>query len=270
MKDITIIGLGVAAPDHVTPQGDRAIRAANEVLYVDTGIATREWLEARCPRVTNLYESCYTEGGERLQTYHEIAAQVVEAAMDHAPVVFAVQGHPTVFCYPPFLVAQVAELVGLSVAVQPGISSMACLFTELMIDPAPHGLLMYEATDLLLRRRPLLPDVPTLIWQVGSLESHLYSTLGSAAARFVRFRDYLLEFYAPEHVVSAVYASPHPLAATQIRRFAIGELVDHARDLEGGVTLFVPATHQRPIADRELFALLNHPGHLGVITGQAR
>lgn len=268
MTDITIVGLGVSCADHVTPEAERAIRRCNEVLYVDTGIATRPWLEERCSKVTNLYETCYVDGGYRLETYHQIAAEVVEAAMDHGPVVFAVQGHPTVFCYPPFLVSQVAELVGLTVSVQPGISAMSALFTELMLDPAPHGLLMYEATDMLLRRRPLLPDVPALIWQVGSLESHLYTTRGSTSDRFVRFRDYLLQFYSPEHKVKAVYASPHPLAASQIRSFAIADLTRHARDLEGGVTLYIPATHQRPVADVALLALLDDPHHLRGITSR--
>jgi hypothetical protein len=266
MSDITIIGLGVSVTDHVTPESERAIRSANEVLYVDTGVATRTWLEARCPVVTDLYGTCYAESGHRLDTYHHIAAQVVEAAMLRPPVVFAVQGHPTVFCYPPFLVKQVAELLGISVSIQPGISSMACLFAELMIDPAPHGLQMYEATDLLLRQRPLLADVPALIWQVGSLESHLFTARPSAPERFVRFRDHLLRYYAPNHPVTAIYASPHPLAASQISHFALGELTEHAAELQGGVTLYVPATHPRPVADTALHAMLSRRGHLDDIT----
>lgn len=266
MTDITVVGLGVRVADHVTPESERAIRNATEVLFVDTGIATRAWLEERCARVTDLYEACYTESGHRLSTYHQIAAHVVEAALDHPPVVFAVQGHPTVFCYPPFLVKQVAELVGVSFSIQPGISSMACLFSELMLDPAPHGLQMYEATDLLLRQRPLHPDVPTLIWQVGTLESHLYTARPSAAQRFVRFRDHLLRYYAPAHPVVAIYASPHPLAESQIRTFALGDLTDHAADLQGGVTLYVPASHERAIADHALLSVLSRRGHLEDLT----
>ena len=143
---------------------------------------------------------------------------------------------------------------------------MACLFSELMLDPAPHGMQMYEAMDLLLRQRPLQPDVPLLVWQVGSLESHLYSVQGSRPGRFVRFRDYLLRTYPPEHVVTAGYAAPHPLVPSRIRQFALGEMLEHARDLEGGVTLYVPPRHERPILDTELFALLNDPSHLGTIT----
>jgi len=266
MTDITVIGLGVSVTDHVTPESERTLRAAREVLYVDTGIATRAWLQDRCSRVTDLYAACYAESGSRLETYHQIAARVVEAALDHAPVVMAVQGHPTVFCYPPFLVKEVAELVGLSFSIQPGISSMACLFSELMLDPAPHGLQMYEATDLLLRQRPLLPDVPALIWQVGSLESHLYTARPSAPERFLRFRDHLLRYYPPTHTVTAAYASPHPLAASQIQSFELASLAAHAADLQGGVTLYIPATHQRPIADHALLALLTRRGHLDEIT----
>lgn len=265
--DITVVGLGISCTEHLTPEGDRAIRAANEVLFVDTGVATRAFLEQRCPRVTDLYREGYVEGRDRVHTYHHMAARVVRAAQEHGPVVFAVQGHPTVFCYPPFLVREAAGLLGLSVVVQPGISSLACLFSELMVDPGPLGIQMYEATDVLLRRRPLQPDVPLVLWQVGTLESRIHSGRASGPERFVRFRDHLLKFYPPTHVATAFYASPHPLAPSRKHAFALGQMLDHAAELDGGVTLYVPPAEHRPILDRELWALLDSADHLDRISG---
>ena len=65
MADITIVGLGVANVDQITREAERAIRAANEVLYVDTGVATHTYLESLCPRVTSLFETAYEESGQR-------------------------------------------------------------------------------------------------------------------------------------------------------------------------------------------------------------
>ena len=126
--DIHIVGLGVLNVDQITRQTERAIRRSNEVLYVDTGIATRTYLESLCPRVTSLFETSYQETGHRLNAYHHMAARVLDAALDHPPVTFAMHGHPIVGAYAPFLIRDMAGLLGLETLVLPGISAMdSCL-----------------------------------------------------------------------------------------------------------------------------------------------
>jgi len=64
MSDITIVGLGVLNVDQVTYETVRAIRRSKEVLYVDTGVATRAFLQNLCPKVTSLYETSYCDAGD--------------------------------------------------------------------------------------------------------------------------------------------------------------------------------------------------------------
>ena len=52
-----------------------------------------------------------------------------------------------------------------AVEVFPGISAFDTLLIDLGIDIAANGIQMYEATDLLIRRRPIQNDVACLIWQ---------------------------------------------------------------------------------------------------------
>ena len=96
VTDVYIVGLGVLNVDHITRETERAIRRSNEVLYVDTGVATRTYLTTLCSRVTSLFETSYEEDGHRLNAYHHMAARVLDAAMDHPPVTFAMHGHPIV------------------------------------------------------------------------------------------------------------------------------------------------------------------------------
>jgi uncharacterized protein YabN with tetrapyrrole methylase and pyrophosphatase domain len=266
LADISILGLGIRCPDQTTRETERVLRRCHEVLYVDTGIATGEYLAGLCPKITPLFGHSYVEGQNRVSAYHHMAAKVVEAALDHGPVAFAVHGHPTVFVNAPFLIRDLAGLLGLSFQVLPGISSMACLFAELMIDPGVHGILMYEATDVLLRRRQLLADVPTLIWQVGTLETRLYTERRSKPERLDRFVTALLESYPKNHPVSAVYASLHPLVPTIRYDFALSDLREHAPELHAGFTLYLPPARIRPISDPELYGQLDRPEHLGKIT----
>lgn len=266
LADITVLGLGLCGLEHITREAERAIGTAREVLYLDTGVATRDWLEARCPRVSSLYEQTYVQDHPRLGAYHVMAARVVAAALDHAPVVFAIQGHPLVFVHAPVLVRDLAAVLGLSVELLPGISAFDTLFADLWLDPCVYGLQVYEATDLLLRRRPLQPDVPALIWQVGNLETRLHTTRVSRPERFERFTRHLLQFYPGDHPVSAVYCSPHPLVPTERIELPLARLGEHAHLLHPGLTLYLPPTHVRPLQDAQLLELIDSAEHLRRIT----
>jgi len=266
VADIYILGLGILNVEHMTRETERVLRRCREVLYVDTGVATQAFLEGVCPRVTALYETSYEENGPRLNAYHRMAARVVNAAMDHAPVAFAMHGHPIVGVYAPFLIRDMARLLNLEVQVLPGISAMDCLFAELMVDPCVAGMQMYEATDLLLRRRTLHADVPALIWQIGSVETRLHTTRISKPERFERLRAYLLQFYPPQHPVSAFYSTPHPLMPSTVLAFALEDMCGHAHLLHAGFTLFVPSVGEKPVEDRELLRQMDSVEHLHRIT----
>jgi hypothetical protein len=266
MPDISIVGLGVLNIDQITYETERAIRASNEVLYVDSGVATRAFLQKLCPKVTSLYEESYSESACRLGSYDHMAVAVVDAALDHPPVTFAMMGHPIVGAEAPFLIHEMAHLLGLDVVTLPGISAMDCMFAELMIDPCMDGLQMYEATDLLLRRHPLLPEVPALIWQIGVVETRLHTLRRSKPARFERFLAYAMQFYAPDHQVIASFASQHPLMRSQNLQFPIAEIGHYAEQLHAGFTLYIPAVRQGQIVDHDLLSRIDSRQHLDDIT----
>jgi len=263
---LSIAGLGLQPALHLTREAEQAIRAAREVLYLDTGVATRALLDSLCPSVTPLFEESYAEDRPRVSAYEHMAARVIEAALDHPPVVFAIHGHPLVAAHPPFLVLELAKALDLSVQVLPGISAMDTIFADLRLDPVVHGVQMYEATDLLLRRRPLQPDVPAIIWQIGPIETCLHSARVSRPERFARFIRHLRQFYPARHEVAAIYCSPHPLLPPAILRFALEDMGEHAHRIHAGFTLYVPPAGARPLHDFDLVGKLYSLDHLHAIT----
>jgi len=82
MTDIRIAGLGLQTVGQVTREVEQAVRRSREVLFVDTGVATKSYLETLCPRVTSLYEESYVNERLRVSAYERMAARVVEAALD--------------------------------------------------------------------------------------------------------------------------------------------------------------------------------------------
>lgn len=260
--DIYIVGTGIVGVQHITREVDAVLRRSKEVLYVDNSFGICEYLEQVCLQVTNLHPIAYREGRRRIEAYNIMTAKVIEAALDHSPVTFALYGHPLVFASPPFQVLHIAPLFGLRVKVLPGISAMDTLFVDLGLDPSVQGLQMYEATDLLLRQRPLQPDVPCLIWQIGTVESRLYSESMSKPKRFTQIKNYLLKFYPPNHELVAVYSSTYPLVQSVRTVFCIENIESYAECLHQGVTVYIPSVHSRPVADHELYSKMDSTAYL--------
>jgi hypothetical protein len=266
MTELWIAGLGLQTVAQLTREVESAIRFSREVLYLDTGVATRSLLETLCPRVTSLYEQSYCEGELRVNAYQHMAALVVDAALDHPPVTFAIHGHPLVAAQAPFLVLELAKTLDLRVTVLPGVSAIDTILADLRLDPVVQGIQMYEATDLLLRRRPLQPDVPAVIWQIGPLETCLHSMAISRPERFTRLIAHLSQFYPARHEVVAIYCAPHPIMPPAMIRFALEDMGQHAQEIHAGFSLYVPPAASRPVLDYDLLAQLYSLGHLRSIT----
>ncbi|HMD98387.1 MAG TPA: SAM-dependent methyltransferase [Terriglobia bacterium] len=266
MTDLWIAGLGVRAVNQVTREVERALRASREVLYLDAGVATKPYLEGLCPEITSLFEQSYSEDRPRINAYAHMAICVIQAALEHPPVTFAIHGHPLVAVHAPFLVLEMAKALDLQVEILPGISALDALLADLRLDPVVHGIQMYEATDLLLRRRPLQSDVAAVIWQIGPLETGLHSQRISRPERFSRFIAHLRQFYPARHQVVAIYCSPHPLMPPVMLRFALEDMGQQAEEIHSGFTLYVPPAVGRPVQDCDLLAKLYSLDHLRSIT----
>jgi len=212
------------------------------------------------------FAESYDEDLPRINAYEHMAIRVVEAALDHPPVTFAIHGHPLVAAHAPFLVLEMASALGLRFEVLPGISAIDTILADLRIDPVVHGVQMYEATDLLLRRRPLQNDVPAIIWQIGPLETGLHSQRVSRPERFARFIQHLRQFYPAQHEVKAIYCSPHPIVPPAILRFALEDMGEYAQEIHAGFTLYVPPAASRPIQDYDLLSKLYSVEHLRSVT----
>lgn len=82
-------------------------------------------------------------------------------------VVGVFYGHPGVFVSPTHRTIDIAKKEGYAATMLPGISAEDCLFADLNIDPSLPGCLTYEATDLLVSKRLLIPSSHLILYQVG-------------------------------------------------------------------------------------------------------
>jgi uncharacterized protein YabN with tetrapyrrole methylase and pyrophosphatase domain len=253
--DIAIVGLGIVGIHQVTREVEETIRRCRQTFVVDSGFGIIPYLESLCPVVTDLIP-LYKTAKTRMETYQNMALEVTDAAIENPPICFATYGHPLIYCYPATLIRQAASLLNLQVEIFPGICSLATLLVDLGIDAATDGLQMYEATDLVVRRRFLQNDTPCIIWQVDVFADATYKAERKSAEVFLPLQNYLLEFYPPDHLVTLVLSKTFPLQRSVIRTYRVGSL---ALDLASGQqvgTLYIPPTQKRPIVNWELFSRL--------------
>lgn len=253
--DIAIVGLGIVGVHQVTREVEETIRRCLHTFVVDSGFGVVSYLESLCAQVTS-FVPLYENGKSRLPTYRQMAAEVVDAAITGSPVCFATYGHPLVYCYPTVLIQRAAKLLNLRVETFPGISALDTLLVDLGIDVSADGLQMFEATDLLLRRRPIQNDVPCVLWQTNIVAEPTHQTDRRSAEHFFHLQSYLLEFYPREHAVKLVISKTFPLLRSVVETYQMGTL---AADLERGPqagTLYIPPVRRRGIEDQQLFEVL--------------
>lgn len=259
--EIFIVGLGAVGISQVTPEVDAALRSSKVVFVVDNNPGVDEYLHSVCPRVENLM-GAYRLGENRLGAYDRMATAVLEAAIDTPPVTFAVYGHPRLYVYPSQEIIEVASHLGLQCRVLPGISTVDVILCDLGLDPGLHGLQMYEASDAMVRGRPLQPDVPCLLLQVGSLETGISTLEPSRPERFERFQRYLSSFYDDSHIISVLSVATVPGQKARIVSFPLRRMVHNAGQFTIETTLYIPPARLRPIVYAELLRDMQSPDHL--------
>jgi hypothetical protein len=249
--DIGIVGLGIVGTHQITREVEEVIRRSRRAFVIESGYGITDYIRTLCSNVSSL-GSLYERGKSRLPTYRKMAAEVVSAAIAEGPVCLAAYGHPWVYCYPTTLIKRAAALLNLHVEVFAGVSSFDTLLVDLGIDIAFDGIQMYEATDILLRRRPLQNDVMCFIWQATIVGDPTYPDKPHEVGDYQALQDYLLHFYPPKHEVTLVMTKTFPLLRSNVQRFPVDQLARELQRAPQVGTLFIPPTHSRPIEDVDL------------------
>lgn len=179
-------------------------------------------------------------------------------------VVGVFYGHPGVFVSPSHRTIDIAHREGYTAKMLPGVSAEDCLFADLNIDPSVPGCMTYEATDLLIRKKPLNPASHLIIFQVGCVGITDFNFAGFKVRRgfYLIYRclecgctdcsiqninfnfllDYLELVYCPEHTVIHYIANILPFVEPTIDKYTIAELRDAEtqKKITGISTFYLP------------------------------
>ncbi len=221
---LRVIGSGLAHVD-LTLNDEAAILAADHVFYCLYDRVTQVWIDQLRPDALDL-RILYDSGVDRHDTYVCMAEAMLHYVRRGRNVLAIYYGHPGVFATPTHRAIRIARLEGHRATMRPGLSALDHLIADVGFDPMIPGLLSYEASDLLLRRRRLDPALHTVIWQVGTVGEFQFASAGFANHGFDQLLDALEADYGASaevvHYLAPQYVGIDPL----IDRHSIVELRD--------------------------------------------
>jgi hypothetical protein len=214
------------------------IEVADKLFHVVAEPAAAYWLKSLNPTAESLTQY-YAEGKPRMRTYEEMVERILSHVHRGEQVCVAFYGHPAVGVEPTQMVMRRARVEGFSARILPGVSSEACLYADLGIDPMDHGIQAYEASRFVAREPRIDTGTGLILWQPGFVgESSMNFSGRSNGSGVRRLVSVLRRYYPATHQVAAYEASAYPICPSWIVWTELRSLADAIRST--ATTVFIP------------------------------
>jgi hypothetical protein len=209
---LVAVGTGIRAGLQTTPEAREHIRAADCVFYLAADQLTPLWIERLNSAAESLH-GFYAPGKPRETTYAEIVDRVLGAVREGRRVCAVAYGHPGIFASPLHAAVRRAREEGYAAEMLPAVSAEDCLFADLGLDPGSDGAQSFEATDFLIRRRPVDPSSLLVLWQIGliGIGEHRARRDCWNPAGLKLLGEVLAESYGADHPAIVYHAATLPL-----------------------------------------------------------
>lgn len=250
---LTILGSGIESIGF-SRDAEAVIQAADKVFYCVADSATIIWLKRLRPDAHDLYVF-YEDDKVRFKTYVQMTEAMLHPVRQGQNVVAIYYGHPGIFVLSTHRAVQIARREGHHARMKPGISALDCLCADLGVDPAHPGLLTFEATDMLVRRRRPAPTLHVVLWQVGLVGQMGYRRKGFINDKLMILVEYLQEIYGEDYPVTHYVAARYPTLEPTTDVYKLSELGDPAIQQKiTGLSTFYLAPRDATPSDSEMAA----------------
>ena len=206
---LVIVGSGIKSISHITIEAKKYIEQSEKVLYLLNEPSVKEWVKKLNPNSESL-DSLYTKYVLRKKNYDTITNYILETLSNFRHLCVVVYGHPTFFCQPAINAIILAREKKFNAFMLPAVSSVDCLFSDLLIDPGFSGCQIYDATDFLINNYILVPTNHVIFLQIGAIGSITRSKFHSNKNGALLFQKYLLKFYSLKDKIILYEAALYP------------------------------------------------------------
>lgn len=239
---LTVVGSGIMFQAHMTLASKAVIEQAEKVWFAAADAFTAGWLVELNPSAQAF--PFYQQGEPLRDTYTKWVALMLETVSQGLAVCAVFYGHPGFFAWAAHHAVERAQQLGFEACMLAGISSQACLFADLGLDPASDGYQCFDATDFLLRKRNFHTGSNLVLFQIGRVgirghcrQPHIPGLKILAVT--------LAAAYGLGHEVVIYEAAHLPIARPLIETVTLENL--HQATVSMRSTLFVPIRAETPI-----------------------
>ncbi|HEX8082355.1 MAG TPA: SAM-dependent methyltransferase [Jatrophihabitans sp.] len=270
--ELTVIGSGIETVGF-SRADELILDAADKVFYCVADPATAVWIKERRPDAYDLYV-LYDDAKLRHVTYMQMTEAMLHFVRRGMRVAAIFYGHPGVFVLSTHRAIAIARREGHRAVMRAGVSALDTMCADLGFDPSQPGLMTYEATDMIVRRRQPDPALHVVLWQVGLIGELGYRRQGFLNSGFSLLLDHLEAVYGPDQVVTHYVGSRYPGIEPLIAGHTIAELREPSvqASVTGLSTFYLPPVQVAAVDERVLRELgLLKPGqHLKPAAGPLR
>nr|P9WEM9.1 RecName: Full=Methyltransferase/ribosomally synthesized type I borosin cyclic peptide precursor pocMA; AltName: Full=Type I borosin cyclic peptide biosynthesis cluster protein MA; Contains: RecName: Full=N-methyltranferase pocM; Contains: RecName: Full=Ribosomally synthesized type I borosin core peptide; Flags: Precursor [Porodaedalea chrysoloma] len=218
---LVIAGSGIASIAHITLETLSHIKESDRVYYIVGDPATEAFIQDNASGTCFDLTIFYDTNKVRYDSYVQMCEVMLRDVRAGHTVLGVFYGHPGVFVSPSHRAIAIARDEGYKARMLPGVSAEDYLFADLGFDPATHGCTSYEATDLLVRNKPLNASTHNIIWQVGGVG---VGTMVFDNAKFHLLVDRLEKDFGPSHTVVHYIGAVLPQSITTMDKLTIADL----------------------------------------------
>lgn len=252
---LVIIGSGIQGVGF-SMEAEAYLRAADKVFYCVSNPPTQVWLHEVRPDAYDLYVF-YDDTKPRFNTYMQMSEAMLHYVRKGQRVVGVYYGHPGIFVLSTHRAIAIARREGHEAVMKPGISALDCLCADLGIDPAYPGMQTFEASEVLLRKRPLDTSVHVVLWQVGLIGEQGYRRKGFINDKFPILVEYLQQYYGEHYEVTHYVGARHCTFEPTMAVHKLSEMLDpRVRATFTGISTFYIPPKDAAQTDPEMAARL--------------
>lgn len=234
---LVVVGSGIKFYSHLTVESKAYIEQSEKVLYLVNEPAMKAWIQKANSNTESL-DSIYMSYPLRENSYAAITEYILTTLYLDIHLCVVLYGHPCVFANPALNAVIRAKNEGYFAKILPGISTEDCLFADLLIDPATHGCLSIEATDLVVYQRKLDVSCHVIVWQVSVIGMLGHSKDYDNQKGLNLLYAHLIKYYPMHHELISYSASQYPGLEPSIKKFTLSELREIAFSRTS--TLYIP------------------------------
>jgi uncharacterized protein YabN with tetrapyrrole methylase and pyrophosphatase domain len=240
--DLFLLGSGIYSFLDITLYTQSILKKCKTVFYLHDLPSLDQYLRKITANPINLVPLYYLDGRDRTEIYEDIVDHVIRHAVKKRPTSLLLHGNPVVFSTITQRLLEEAPRHSLAIEIVPAVSSLDRIFVDLRLDIAERGLQVVEASRAVDIPIPVANSIDLLMLQIGALNNS-YATRNQHASLedAVQLKDYLSNYYPPDHLTYIVESTVEIGFETVITRTRLADMEQSASAMTYTASLFVPA-----------------------------